>query len=210
MRAVYPPAHILANRQFYLKPTQGVSNPSQFPAQKFSNSPATLPLRLGLHVDQLGHCSKRELSMKGTRLIHLIAGAVLFSGASLWAQAARPSAPSSAPAGTQEPCWKQAGISQAALQQHRQIAEQTHSQVEAVCANSSLTAQQKMQQIRQIREQAHAKMDKLVSPSQMEALKSCRAKRGMPAASQAPQGAGPCGNMPMGQKGKTQPDGNQQ
>lgn len=148
--------------------------------------------------------------MKGTCLTRLIAGAILFSAASLWAQATRPTAPSSPPAGKQEPCWKQAGISQAALQQHRQIAEQTHSQVEAVCANSSLTAQQKMQQIRQIREQAHAKMDKLVSPSQMEALKSCRAKRGMPAASQPPHGADPCGNMPAGQQSKPQSGKNSQ
>jgi len=150
--------------------------------------------------------------MKGIRLLHLIALAAFLSAGSLWAQATRPTTPSSKPipTGKQEPCWKQAGISQTALQQHRQIAEQTHSQVEAVCANSSLTPQRKRQQIRQIREQAHAKMDKLVSPSQMEALKSCRAKRGMPAAAQTPRGADPCGNMPMGQKGKPQPGGNSQ
>lgn len=148
--------------------------------------------------------------MIGIRSIHLIALAVFLLAGPLWAQATRPTTPSSKPipTGKQEPCWKQAGISQTALQERRQIAEQTHSQVEAVCANSSLTQQQKRQKIHQIREQAHAKMDKLVSPSQMEALKSCRAKRGMPTAAQAPRGADPCGNMPIGQKAKTQPGGN--
>jgi len=148
--------------------------------------------------------------MHSGRSILPLAGAVLFS-ATLWAQVGHPAAPSS---GTtprkQEPCWKEVGISQAALQERRQIAEQTHSQVEAVCANSALTAQQKLQQIRQIREQAHAKMDKLVTPSQMEALKSCRAKRGMPNPAPAARGGGPCGEMPMGGKGKPQPGGKPQ
>jgi cysteinyl-tRNA synthetase len=116
----------------------------------------------------------------------------VLSGPSLCAQATH--APTTS--GSQEPCWKQIGISQQALQQHRQIAEQMHNQVEQVCANSSLTAQQKQQKIRQIREQAHAQMDKLVSPSQMSALKECRAKRGQPETN-TPQGASPCGEMPM-------------
>jgi len=144
--------------------------------------------------------------MHSGRSILALAGAVLFSAMTLWAQAGRPTAPGSgALPGKQEPCWKEAGISQPALQERRQIAEQTHSQVEAVCANSALTPKQKLQQIRQIREQAHAKMDKLVPPSQMEALKSCRAKRGMPNPTPAASGTGPCGEMPMGGKGKPQP-----
>jgi hypothetical protein len=113
----------------------------------------------------------------------------VLSGPALWAQAG------GAGTGQQEPCWKQIGISQQALQEHRQIAEQMHNQVEQVCS-SSLTGQQKQQKIRQIREQAHAQMDKLVSPSQMAALKECRAKRGQPESS-TPSGTGPCGNMPM-------------
>ncbi|HEX8816681.1 MAG TPA: hypothetical protein VF753_14380 [Terriglobales bacterium] len=113
----------------------------------------------------------------------------LLSGIPLWAQTPGPGS------GQQEPCWKQIGISQQALQEHRQIAEQMHNQVEQVC-NSSMTGQQKQQKIRQIREQAHAQMDKLVSPSQMAALKECRAKRGQPESS-TPSGTGPCGNMPM-------------
>jgi len=150
--------------------------------------------------------------MKKARLAQAVAWAVLLSAASLWAQVSRPISPTTKPTtpGKQEPCWKQAGISQSALQQRRQIAEQTHSQVEAVCANSALTAQQKQQQIRQIREQAHAKMDKLVSPSQMEALKSCRAKRGLGGGSPAASGKGPCGDMPMTGKGKAQPGANPQ
>jgi hypothetical protein len=97
--------------------------------------------------------------------------------------------------GAQEPCWKQLGISQQALQQHRQIAEQMHNEVEQVCSNSSLSAQQKQQKIKQIREQAHAQMDKLISASQMAALKECRAKRGQPETSTS-KGSSPCGELP--------------
>jgi hypothetical protein len=152
--------------------------------------------------------------MKKVRLGLGIPAAVLLAAASLWAQASRPASPvptrpttNPTTPGKQEPCWKQVGISQSALQQRRQIAQQTHSQIEAVCANASLTEQQKEQQIHQIREQAHAKMNSLVSPSQIEALKSCRAKRGMGGASPSPaaRGAGPCGEMPLAGKGKAQP-----
>jgi hypothetical protein len=149
--------------------------------------------------------------MEKARLAHAVAWAVLLSAASLWAQAGRAPAPSNPiSSGKQEPCWKEVGISQPALQERRQIAEQTHSQIEAVCANSGLTAKQKLQQIRQIRQQAHAKMDKLVSPSQMEALKSCRAERGLGGTSPAARAAGPCGDMPLKGKGKPRPGANPQ
>jgi len=149
--------------------------------------------------------------MEKARLAHAVAWAVLLSAASLWAQVGPTTPPSKPiPSGKQEPCWKEVGISQPALQERRQIAEQTHSQIEAVCANSRLTAKQKLQQIRQIRQQAHAKMDKLVSPSQMEALKSCRAKRGLTSPSPEAKAGGPCGDMPLNGKSKPRPGANPQ
>lgn len=55
----------------------------------------------------------------------------------------------------------------------------TRSQVEAVCANSSLTPQQKQQQAREIRQQARQKMEGLVTPEQEKALTACQQERGM-------------------------------
>jgi hypothetical protein len=80
--------------------------------------------------------------------------------------------------GRQQPCWQVAGVSQQTVQQHHQIEENTRSQVESVCANSSLSAQQKQEQVRQIREQGRKQMEGLLSPQQEEALKSCREQRG--------------------------------
>jgi Spy/CpxP family protein refolding chaperone len=110
------------------------------------------------------------------------------------------------------PCWKQAGISQSAMQQERQIQQNTRSQVEAVCANSSLSPQQKQQQIRQIHEQARQQMESIITPQQHQALESCRAQRGegghhMGGMHRGAGGGGPCGEMPMGNPGggKTNP-----
>jgi hypothetical protein len=111
------------------------------------------------------------------------------------------SSPSSRRGGRQQPCWQVAGISQQALQQHRQIEESTRSQVEAVCSNSSLSAQQKHEQIRQLHEQARKQMESLVTPQQEQALKSCREQRGGERENHGGMhrgGEGPCGEMPLG------------
>ena len=52
----------------------------------------------------------------------------------------------------QEPCWQVAGIPKSAMEQRRAITRATTSQVESVCADSSLTQQQKRDKIRQIHE----------------------------------------------------------
>ena len=77
------------------------------------------------------------------------------------------------------PCWQQIGIDKSIMEQRWSIERDTHSQVEAVCTNSSLTPQQKRQQVREIREQARQKMDGLISPQQEQALTSCQQQRGM-------------------------------
>ena len=103
----------------------------------------------------------------------------------------------------QPPCWEVAGISKSAMEQRRAIQQRTSSEVEAVCANPSLSPQQRQQKIRQIHEQVKRELDALASPQQMEALKSCQTSRnhgaghphgrGHPAAG---GGHGPCGEMP--------------
>jgi hypothetical protein len=138
--------------------------------------------------------------MNKTRAGLMVIVALLFFSCSLWAQITRPSttSPSTAQSSQKrQPCWQQAGVTRSALQQRRQIAENMHSQIESVCANTSLTAQQRHQQIQQIREQAQSRMSGLVSASQMESIRSCRAQRGEAGSAQHHGGMGPCGEMPM-------------
>ena len=102
----------------------------------------------------------------------------------------------------QPPCWEVAGISKSAMEQRQAIQQRTHAEVEAVCADPSLTQQQRQQKIRQIHEQAKQELDALVSPQQMEALKSCQEARNHGGSHPAPghpsagAGHGPCGEMP--------------
>jgi hypothetical protein len=102
----------------------------------------------------------------------------------------------------QQPCWQVAGISQATFQQHHQIEENTHSQVQSVCSNTSLNPQQKQAQIRQIREQAEKEMQNLVSPQQQESLRACREQRGEQrgggGGTRRGGSEGGCGEMPAG------------
>jgi hypothetical protein len=102
----------------------------------------------------------------------------------------------------QTPCWQQAGVSQSAMQQRRQIEESTHSQVESVCSDASLTVQQKQQRIRQLRQEAQKQVEGLITAQQEQALKSCRASRGEGprAGGMHGGGGGPCGEMTTGNK----------
>lgn len=71
-----------------------------------------------------------------------------------------------APHARQQPCWQQAGVSQSAMQQRRQIEGSTRSQIESVCGDSSLTAQQKQEKIRQLHQQAREQMQALITAQQ--------------------------------------------
>jgi hypothetical protein len=88
------------------------------------------------------------------------------------------------------------------MQQRKGIEESTHSQVESVCSDSSLTPQQKQQKIRQLRQQAQKQVIGLITPQQEQALKSCRASRGEGPHVGGMHGAagGPCGEMASGNK----------
>jgi hypothetical protein len=124
----------------------------------------------------------------------------------------------------QEPCWKQAGISQSVMEQRRGVGRDAHSQVENVCQNSSLTPQQKQEQVREIRQQAEQKLDALITSEQQSALHACQQQRGMNGSSHPGSshlgyrrsGSGPCGNLgsPQGRQGPSsgnpQPPANQQ
>ena len=98
----------------------------------------------------------------------------------------------------QEPCWQQVGVSKDVIDQRDAIQKDTHSQVEAVCADSSLNVQQKKQKIHEIRQEAKQKMSGLISEEQQHQLEACHKER----AGNSPVGAGvkhpgvgPCGEM---------------
>ena len=125
------------------------------------------------------------------------------------AGSAQKSAPTTK-AGKQEPCWQVAGISQSAMQQHRELQESAHSQIQVVCTDSSLTQQQKREKIREIHEQTRQKGEALITSQQQQALKSCREERGEGkhmAGNKGMHHGGPCGDMAMGGGEKT-PDSN--
>lgn len=78
-----------------------------------------------------------------------------------------------------EPCWQVAGVEKSVMEQRWAIERDTHSQVSAVCSNTSLTPQQKRAQVQEIRQQGKQKMDALMTPEQEKSLVSCQQSRGM-------------------------------
>ncbi|HLB87240.1 MAG TPA: hypothetical protein VJK29_06275 [Terriglobales bacterium] len=138
---------------------------------------------------------------------------VLLSASSLLAQTTTTAQPSTSPPGItaqttrnprirgarQRPCWPQVGIPQSAIERRKQIEENTRSQVQAVCHDSSLSHEQKREKIRQLREQARKEAEALPTPQQQEALKACREQRvaGRGGRGGIHQGGSePCGEMP--------------
>jgi hypothetical protein len=121
----------------------------------------------------------------------------LLTTSMLWSQT--PVAPRPAPQRRVQPCWQVAGISKTAMQERAAIANQTRSQIAAVCADTSLTPQQRREQIQQIHSQAKQKEEGLVSSSQQEALQACQKQRAgaHPPAAGLHHGGnpGPCGEF---------------
>ncbi len=102
----------------------------------------------------------------------------------------------------EKPCWEVAGISKSAIAERSRIEQETRSQVQSVCNDSSLNEQQKREKIREIRQQSHQQIDALISPQQQEALKACQKERAAARGGSAGHGAGgihrgggPCGEM---------------
>jgi Spy/CpxP family protein refolding chaperone len=102
----------------------------------------------------------------------------------------------------EEPCWQKVGITQEVKDQRDQIARDTRSQVEQVCADSSLNDQQKKQKIHEIHQDAKQKSQGLMSPQQLEELQACQKERAgsHPTSAGMQHGGGPCAefNSPTG------------
>jgi len=82
--------------------------------------------------------------------------------------------PSPAHPGNGGPCFQQAGIDKSVMEQLFSIQRESHSQIQSVCSDTSLSAQQKHQQVRQIHQQTHQKIEGLITPEQEKALMACR------------------------------------
>lgn len=100
-----------------------------------------------------------------------------------------------------EPCWQVAGVSQAAMHERRALTRQTRQEVEAVCANSTLSVQQKRLQIQQIHQRERQQLDSIITPAQRDAMRSCQASRGGGGHLGGGHGGGPCADMAGGKNG---------
>ncbi len=151
----------------------------------------------------------KEIAMSTCRFVvsMLLLGTVLCAAAV--AQRPVPPVRSGGPApwkNRQEPCWQVAGISQSAMQQVRTTRQQARQEMEAVCANSSLSLQQKREQLREIRQKERQQVATLITPQQEQARRACQQERGMGghAGGGGGRGTGPCGEMPTGKKAEPQ------
>src|SRR5215467_6260015 len=88
------------------------------------------------------------------QLTNLILAACCVASIVAIAQTAPAKVPNSRPRTHQEPCWEVAGISKSTMEQRRLLAQNTRSQVQSICADSTLTLSQKREKMRQIREEA--------------------------------------------------------
>ena len=127
-----------------------------------------------------------------------------------YAQTPNATAPSTSPGPKPrvEPCWQVAGVSKAAMQQRRALAQQTRQEVEAVCADSSLSIGQKRREIQLIHQRERQEMGAIITPAQQEAMRSCQEGRnaGRTGGGHAGVAGGPCGEMPSGKKPAPQPE----
>ena len=148
------------------------------------------------------------MSWEKTVLSALLTGIVLsaalveYASAQVPIRTGPPGATRPTPRPRVEPCWEVAGVSKSAIEQRRTITRQAHQEVEAVCANSSLSMQQKRQQIQQIHQRERQEIDAIITPAQREAMRTCQEQRGHGGGGHVGggHGGGPCGEMPPPQK----------
>ncbi|HEV2732062.1 MAG TPA: hypothetical protein VGV15_18670 [Terriglobales bacterium] len=113
----------------------------------------------------------------------------------------------------EKPCWEVAGISKSAMAERRRIEQETRSQVQSVCNDSSLNEQQKREKIHEIRQQSHQQIEVLINPQQQEALTACQKERAAARGGSAGHsaggihhGGGPCGEIGSGPKPPSEPE----
>lgn len=98
----------------------------------------------------------------------------------------------------QPSCWQLAGISKATMDERNRIGQASKAQIEAVCANPSLSSQQRSQEIRQISQQRQRELEGTITPLQAQELKSCNQERAAarpPVVASGGPRRGPCGEI---------------
>jgi hypothetical protein len=70
-------------------------------------------------------------------------------------------------------CLVKAGISKDLMDTRRKILDQTRSQIESICGDSSLSTADKQAQVHQAREEARKQMDEAMTPAQQKGIESC-------------------------------------
>ena len=110
----------------------------------------------------------------------------------------RPTTRGKTPTNRREPCWQVAGVSKAAMDQRRAIAQRTRQEVEAVCASAALSPAQKQERIREIHQQERQQIEAVITPQQREAMHVCQQERGGGTHLGGGHGGGhgPCGTLP--------------
>ena len=98
----------------------------------------------------------------------------------------------------EEPCWQLAGISKATMDQRNHIIQSTKAQIDAVCANSALSAQQRSLELRQIFQLRQRELEGTITPLQAQEMKTCNQERAAtrpPVLASAGPRRGPCGEI---------------
>jgi hypothetical protein len=146
---------------------------------------------------------------RGKTVLSALLGGIVLSAALVESVAAQvpirtrpPVATKPTPKPRLEPCWEVTGVAKSAIEQRRTITQQARQEVEAVCANSSLSIRQKRQQIQQIHQRERQEIDAIISPAQREAMRACQEQRAHGGGGHVGggHGGGPCGEIPVGQK----------
>jgi hypothetical protein len=99
----------------------------------------------------------------------------------------------------QVPCWREAGISPAMMNQRWQIEDNAKGKIAGVCSDHSLTPEKKGDKIRQIDQDTAREIAKIIPAKQLEAFKACQAERDREKANRPgktpPRELGPCGGV---------------
>jgi hypothetical protein len=135
---------------------------------------------------------------------------VALAAASVLGQQSKPTQSGSQPQSQSQrhiACWKQVGISPAAMQQRRAIMEAAKAKIEGICNDDTLSAEQKKQQIHEIHQQAVQQAEALIPAAQAEALKKCQQEQGASSGAHHAHPTSPCGE-PLEPTESSTPDQN--
>jgi hypothetical protein len=95
-------------------------------------------------------------------------------------------------------CWREAGISPAAMNQRWKIEDSAKGKIRAVCSDPALSADQRRGKIGEINAEKEQEIAKLIPAKQLEAFKACQAEQDRELAKgsgKTPKELGPCGGI---------------